>query len=223
MSKTLKPGVQLYPSIADSNHLNTLAGCAGYKRYSPPVLDPSPYLESGDPVLDDCHMPEPQLSNPGKCQSSGQRPVRVDETSQPRSKRQKLSHPSESQPPVAFWDNLSKVWLTKRALRELDRRNATPSPPRSSHRRPHRLVTRRARAELKKRREPTQSTVDFFCHCGPGCLKDIKLFARHGGPDLSDLKGVCIAKYLLVPHLTILSLVPRAYQPSQSHDELEPA
>ncbi|KAK0655278.1 hypothetical protein B0T16DRAFT_450991 [Cercophora newfieldiana] len=32
--------------------------------------------------------------------------------------------------PPAFWDNLSKVWLTHRALREFDRRNdVQPSPP----------------------------------------------------------------------------------------------
>jgi hypothetical protein len=191
-----------------------MASCAGYKRHSPPVLNSSPYLDSGDPVDDDCRMPDPQLSNPRKRQPSEQRPLPVNETSQSRSKRQKLSHPSGSQPPVAFWDNLSKVWLTKRALRELNRRNTAPSPPRSSYQRPHRPVTRRARAELKKRHEPTQSAAHFLCHCRPRCLKDIKLFARHGGPDLSDLKGVCIANCLLVLHLTILSLVPRACQPS---------
>ncbi|KAF2807518.1 uncharacterized protein BDZ99DRAFT_338517, partial [Mytilinidion resinicola] len=43
--------------------------------------------------------------------------------SQSASKKQRLSHPSGSQPPAAFWDNLSKIWLTKRALREQDRRN----------------------------------------------------------------------------------------------------
>ncbi|KAF2189960.1 hypothetical protein K469DRAFT_452169, partial [Zopfia rhizophila CBS 207.26] len=71
--------------------------------------------------------------------------------------------PSGSQPPPAFWDNLSKIWLTKRALRELDQRNtqAAPSPPRSPHRRARRP---------------------------PRILKDIRLFARHGGPNLSDLR-----------------------------------
>ena len=39
------------------------------------------------------------------------------------SKKQKRSHISEPQYPPAFWDNLSRVDLTKRALRELDRRN----------------------------------------------------------------------------------------------------
>ncbi|KAH8757624.1 hypothetical protein F5883DRAFT_631949 [Diaporthe sp. PMI_573] len=31
--------------------------------------------------------------------------------------------------PPEFWDNLSKVWLTRRALRELDRRNSTRPAP----------------------------------------------------------------------------------------------
>jgi hypothetical protein len=211
--------------MANSNRLSTsrgMASCAAYKRHSSPVLDSSLYSDSGNAVDDDCRMPEPQLSNPRKRQPSEQLPLSVNETSQPRSKKQKLTHPSGSQLPVAFWDNLSKVWLTKRALRELDRRN-TASSPRSPYQRPHRFVTRRAYAELKKCHEPTQSAADFLYHCGPRCLKDIKLFARHGGPDLSYLKGVCIVKCLRVPHLTILSLVPRACQPSQSHNELEPA
>ncbi|KAH8706062.1 hypothetical protein BGW36DRAFT_354439 [Talaromyces proteolyticus] len=38
-------------------------------------------------------------------------------------KKQKVDHPSGSQLPAPFWDNLSKVWLTRNALRELDRRN----------------------------------------------------------------------------------------------------
>ena len=163
------------------------------KRRPPLALDPSP-SGSGNPVINDCHMPKAQLSNSRKRQRSEQCPLQLNGTSQPLSKKWRLSHPSGSQPPAAFWDNLSKIWLTKRALRELDRRNtqSAPSPPRPSYRRrPHRPVTRRALAELKNNRRPTQSAADFLCHCAPRWLKDIKLFARHSGPDLSDLRGVC--------------------------------
>jgi hypothetical protein len=46
-----------------------------------------------------------------------------------RQKKQKLNHPSGSQTPGAFWDNLSKIWLTRNALRrELDRRSSQASP-----------------------------------------------------------------------------------------------
>ena len=96
-------------------------------------------------------MLEPQLSNSRKRQRS----LRLPGTSQPSLKKQKLSHIAVgSQTSPAFWDNLSKVWLTKRALGELERRNvqATQRPHQQfSHRRPHRPVTRRALVELKKK------------------------------------------------------------------------
>jgi len=171
-----------------------MASCIGYKRRPPPAFDPSPRSGPGNPVINDCHMPEAQLSDSRKRHRSEQCPLQLNGTSQPLSKKRRLSHPSGSQPAAAFWDNLSKIWLTKRALRELDRRNTqpAPSPPRPSYRRrPHRPVTRRALAERKNNCRPTQSAADFLCHCAPRCLKDIKLFARHGGPDLSDLRGVC--------------------------------
>lgn len=39
---------------------------------------------------------------------------------------------SASNFPPAFWDSLSKFWLTPRALRELDRRNSTRRPTKST-------------------------------------------------------------------------------------------
>ncbi|KAL2000506.1 hypothetical protein VTN02DRAFT_2974 [Thermoascus thermophilus] len=119
-----------------------------------------------------------------------------------RKKPRRLSHPSGSRPPTGFWNNLSKVWLTTRALRELDRRHrhtqAASRQQRPSYQELHRrpVVTRRALAEwnLKKNnkdnRQPAQTAEEFLSHCcTTACLKDIKLFARHGGPDLSDLRG----------------------------------
>ena len=47
--------------------------------------------------------------------------------------RGKRHRPSDV--PPEFWDELSKVWVTRRALRELDRRNSTrpsPRPPSSA-------------------------------------------------------------------------------------------
>ncbi|SLM36805.1 hypothetical protein LPUS_06491 [Lasallia pustulata] len=64
--------------------------------------------------------------------------------------------------PPAFYDSLSKVWLTRRALRELDRRNQLKSSGRAPVRKPLRQSSNR---------------------------KDIQRFARHGGPELSDLRG----------------------------------
>lgn len=141
-------------------------------------------------------MPEPQLFNPRKRQLLEQRPLQLNETVRPATKKQRLSHPSGSQPPGAFWDNLSTIWLTKHALRELNRRNIElgPSQPCPLRLRVPRPVTRRAVAELKKNRQPTQFAADFLCNCAASCLKDVELLARQGGPDLSDLRGVCITR-----------------------------
>jgi hypothetical protein len=151
----------------------------------------SPAADS-DPVVNDFYMSEAQFSNPRERQRTEQQPLPLP----PPSKRQKkLQHHSLGYIDTpAFWDSLSKVWLTKHALRELNRRNAKPLPH-SSSRRAHRPVTRNFLAELKKRCKPIQSAGDFLYNCAPKILRDIKLFSRQGGPDLSDLRGVCIMRY----------------------------
>ncbi|GBF64249.1 hypothetical protein TMEN_6938 [Trichophyton mentagrophytes] len=72
-------------------------------------------------------------------------------------KRQKLC-----QPAPAYWDTLSKIWLTKDALEELDRRNRAFSSTLA----PHPLIS-----------------------CKPESLSKIKRLSRQGGPDLSDLRN----------------------------------
>lgn len=62
--------------------------------------------------------------------------------------------------PPQFWDNLSKIWLTPRALRELDRRNDA-HPPATNPAAPISVA-------------PTT----------------LARFARRGGPDLGHLRGV---------------------------------
>lgn len=129
-------------------------------------------------------MHELQSSNPRK----RQRETRLSGTSQSPLKKPKLGHlTTGSKAPVTFWDTLSTIWLTKRALNELGRRNiqAAPTPPCPSNRSSQRSVTR-------------------------GTPADVKTYARQGGPDLSDLRGVCIAGYLMVPELTALSSSTRA-------------
>ena len=97
-----------------------------------------------DPVVDRCYMPQSQLSNPRKLQRTEQYAVQLNGTSQSRLKRQNLNHPiTGSQPPAAFWDNLVKIWLTERALRELNQRNRQPasSIPRPKYRQARRPGT----------------------------------------------------------------------------------
>lgn len=136
---------------------------AQYKRLSPATFDPPVHLAE--------HTHEKQLA--------------TSQASQIRSKKRSLGHSTASGLPAAFWDNLSRIWLTKQALRELDRRNnqAAPNPPYPPHRRIRRPVT------------PILATK-YLRLCTPSILKDIKLLARHGGPDLSDLRNVRIARPL---------------------------
>lgn len=61
-----------------------------------------------------------------------------------------------------FWDTLSSISLTRRALREFDRRNDIYTPQVTD-------PTKAAKAEV--------------------IVGSIKRFARHGGPDLSDING----------------------------------
>ena len=63
----------------------------------------------------------------------------------------------------AFWDSLSKHFLTHRALEEFDRRESV-------------------QREYHTSRAATASSAP----------RDLKRFARAGGPDLSDIVGVCI-------------------------------
>ncbi|EGE00672.1 hypothetical protein TESG_07969 [Trichophyton tonsurans CBS 112818] len=90
-------------------------------------------------------------------------------------------------PPVsAYWDNISKIWLTRDALEELDRRNRASSRPESpySARRP---LTRRFQARLK--RDYQTPAPDPLINCKPESVNRIKRLSRQGGPDLSDLRN----------------------------------
>lgn len=158
----------------------------------------APTLEEGSAttykqlfVCPDFLMSKSQNSRPRKRQRIEHPPPLPNGVTQPQATRPTLNNQSaEPQSPAVFWDNLSKVWLTKRALRELDRRSSRVH----WSCRPRQPVTQRALAALKKKsRQPSQPAAEFLSYCTPTGLKDIKYFARHGGPDISDLRGVRIA------------------------------
>ena len=131
-----------------------------------------------------------QVSYPRKRQNSEQLASLSDEAEH-ASKKRKRTHLGEPQYRPAFWDNLSKVDLTKLALKELDRRNkVTAWDPRTPNLQVRRRITRRARAQLEDR-QLTHTATHFLNHCGARSLNDIKQFARCGGPDLSNLRSVC--------------------------------
>ena len=156
-------------------------------RRSPPALES--HRDSG---VDGFYMSEAQFSNSRKRQRTEQQPL-----PQPPSKRQKKLQQHSSGggyiDTPAFWDNLSKFWLTKHALREFNRRS---TPPHSSYPQARRPTTLNFLARQRNTRQRI-SAADFLCDCEPKRLKDIKRFAQRGGPDLSDLIGVC-ATYSLM-------------------------
>lgn len=91
-------------------------------------------------------------------------PEIVPDTGRPLAKRQRLEPRQRSSTPPEFWDNLSRQWLTPRALREFNRRAvAVALPPRAPQ--PDPVARQLNRQQLKR-------------------------FARQGGPDLCDLRGV---------------------------------
>jgi hypothetical protein len=135
-------------------------------------------------------MPDPVLSQKRRHSD----PPYLHEIQQVR-KKQKVSHPTGSQPPSVFWDNLSKVWLTQNALRELDQRNNRAA--RNAHKERQRQVsnplTRAALAKWKEENLPgIQSATEFLDCCTLRRLRDIQKFARLGGPDVSELRGVSL-------------------------------
>jgi hypothetical protein len=81
---------------------------------------------------------------------------------QPPAKRQKRSSPIRNETPPEFWDSLSRVPLCRRALREFNQRAIHPIVP-----------------EQRAKRGVEDSLV-----------KQLKRFARRGGPDLRMIRGV---------------------------------
>ena len=104
----------------------------------------------------------------------------LEDTSEARpSKRPKPSIKLHS---AAFYDSLSKVWLTRRALKELDRRTGQvhrPQRPASASRHVYPIGT---------------------------LLRQIQRFARHGGPELRDLRGVRPVSKARWLFLTLISI-----------------
>lgn len=158
-------------------------------------------------------MSEAQLSIPRK-RPDLEQPTHV-------SKRQEPSHASGFRFPPAFWDNLSKIDLTRRALEELDRRNtqaALESPPPCLP--PTQQITRCGLAELMKSSQPLISPTEYLRHCETSELRSIEWIARHGGPDLSDLIGVRRRRITVLQ--TDRFLVSGTIESSKFSDELVP-
>lgn len=112
-------------------------------------------------------------ATPGNRMSWGQKRKRVGTALVKSSQSPRLKPlQTEKEEDLAYWDTLSKLWLTPCALRELDRRNEKSAGP-------DRIAT-----SCKPVGEP--DLTDYQ-------PQQLKKFARYGGPDLCDLRGVCLA------------------------------
>ncbi|KAL7957008.1 hypothetical protein V8C34DRAFT_325644 [Trichoderma compactum] len=111
--------------------------------------------------------PSPQeqfLTNGRKTQRTDGSPPQTDHPAKEPQPRQPIEDISRWQYPPEFWDRLSQIPLIRSAIEELERRTCArpshPSPP----------------VELAKGLTPAAAT-------------ELTRFARHGGPDLRDLRG----------------------------------
>lgn len=142
-------------------------------------------------------MPLSPSHNPRKRQRA--EPVQLEKATQPTAKRQRIDCNSKLRALAAYWDNASKVWLTRRALKELDRRTLAVSPAqRPVRQRAHQPVTRSCAGKTRGVRSSAGYTVDPLSACSARTARRIKLTARQGGPDLSELRNVRVAAYWLM-------------------------
>lgn len=128
------------------------------------------------------------------CKSSRKRPSEASQETSSSPKRHRPHYPPTI--PSRFWDNLSKVPLTRNALRELNRREeerqiASHIADQEQQRVP--MITRSTRRKLEQQDYRQQSAEKLLGQFSPTSLKQVRRFSSHGGPDLSDLIGVCVS------------------------------
>lgn len=111
--------------------------------------------------------PSPQeqsLTNGQKKQRTNDSPPQIDHLATEPKPRQPVEDNRRWQYPPEFWDRLSQIPLIHSAIEELERRTYTCA----SHLSP-----------------PTYPAKDFT----PAAARELARLARHGGPDLRDLRG----------------------------------
>lgn len=135
-----------------------------------------------------------------------------------RTKQQSQLNETDSQPPSSYWDNLSKIWLTKGALKELDRRNNNLNEYSLLYQRDRRSLTRNLLTEWDKDQWTVSEILRTY---SADDVKKLKQFSRLGGIDISNLREVFIIRYsyftqiLIRPSiqsLLILSNTPGCYR-----------
>jgi hypothetical protein len=160
--------------ISNVSHPRAESGTQSNPRLNATLI---PLFQSARPLMAACPKSRPQ----NRKRQHAEADLSQDDLPSLPSKKFKSTreHHSASNFPPAFWDSLSKVWLTRRALRELDRRNQLKS-------------SACVRAPAHKPVRPSSNR------------KDLQRFARLGGPELGDLRGVRLnCPYCIVLPLTM--------------------
>ncbi|KAL2862943.1 uncharacterized protein BJX67DRAFT_385176 [Aspergillus lucknowensis] len=103
-------------------------------------------------------------------------------------------------PEPAFWDNLSKIWLSKLALNELQRRESSDKPTRPQ-------------------RPRSKSVTNVLRRFGPDRLAELKELAASGGPDISDLRDYPPPRNLGAPSLEPTELASTEIEDSAGVEE----
>lgn len=120
----------------------------------------------------------------------------------PAPDRRLHKHARHSHDPAAvYYDSLSRIWLTKGALRELDRRNG------QTHQSP-----------LSPPASPSSLLELDNAHAAA-----LRRFARNGGPDLSDLRHASAPSPLRFASLTARLQYPAPALPIAPRDSSRPA
>ncbi|OJD16292.1 hypothetical protein AJ78_03543 [Emergomyces pasteurianus Ep9510] len=115
-------------------------------------------------------------------------PDHPSKTSERPLKMQKISHSP------TYWDNLSKIHLTRSAIKEVNRRKGSSRQPRklnmpTTHQRP-RPITRQFRAEQQEVDITSIRLPGFLRDCSLAHLKKITKFSRLRRPGLPDLRNM---------------------------------
>ena len=150
----LRTDTQSYPYSPQIPHL-----CWPYLEASSPQIVPSIYLRFTFLIISMSSTREQIATRRKRQRTEADLPLDDPSELQP-SKRLKSRTKLHS---AAFYDSLSKVWLTRRALKELDRRTSQANSPQRPASTPRRV---------------TRNTS-----------KQIRRFARDGGPELRDLRA----------------------------------
>jgi len=140
---------------------------------------PSAHYHDCDCLSSAIHMTERDSTLRKRRRQSDGGPL-LNDTSHRPPKKQKFAHPAR--PPPSFYDRLSKLPLTKRVLEEFDRRSDESAQ--TSYSLPQ------ARVHCPEHKDASKPAVEYLRRSSPTRLQHIKRWARTGGPDLSDLRGV---------------------------------